>query len=64
MLVMLATPSDDDEYARILYAALRDADTRGLDVVIAVPPDDAGIGAAVADRLRRAAAPRPRRVER
>ncbi len=28
-VVMLATPSDDDEYAQILYAALRDADTQG-----------------------------------
>ncbi|MDQ1565313.1 MAG: Threonylcarbamoyl-AMP synthase, C-terminal domain, partial [Actinomycetota bacterium] len=29
---------------------------RGLDVHLAVPPPETGIGAAVADRLRRAAA--------
>ncbi|MET0895860.1 MAG: L-threonylcarbamoyladenylate synthase [Acidimicrobiia bacterium] len=56
---VLVAPRDHDEYARVLYAALRDADARGLDVVIAVPPSDEGLGAAVADRLRRAAAPRP-----
>ncbi len=57
-VVTLATPADADEYARDLYAALREADAVGLDAVIAVAPDRAGIGAAVADRLRRAAAPR------
>ena len=55
--VTLATPSDADEYARDLYAALRRADELGLEIVLAVPPPEAGIGAAVADRLRRAAAP-------
>jgi L-threonylcarbamoyladenylate synthase len=53
--VRLAEPSDADEYARILYAALRQADALGLAHVIAVPPTDSGIGAAVADRLKRAA---------
>jgi L-threonylcarbamoyladenylate synthase len=43
-------------YAQCLYQRLREADRRGLDVVLAVPPPAAGIGAAVADRLRRAAA--------
>jgi L-threonylcarbamoyladenylate synthase len=55
--VTLATPSDADEYARDLYAALRRADELGLEIVVAVPPAEVGIGAAVADRLRRAAAP-------
>jgi L-threonylcarbamoyladenylate synthase len=43
-------------YAQVLYQRLREADRRGLDVLLAVPPPDQGIGAAVADRLRRAAA--------
>jgi L-threonylcarbamoyladenylate synthase len=47
---------DADEYARALYAALREADDRGWDVVVAVLPADEGLGAAIADRLRRAAA--------
>jgi L-threonylcarbamoyladenylate synthase len=40
-----------------LYARLREADAAGVDVILAVLPDEAGLGAAVADRLRRAAAP-------
>ena len=43
------------DYARCLYQRLREADRRGLDVLLAVPPPETGIGAAVADRLRRAA---------
>jgi L-threonylcarbamoyladenylate synthase len=42
-------------YAKCLYQRLREADRRGLDVLLAVPPAETGIGAAVADRLRRAA---------
>ena len=42
-------------YAQCLYQRLREADRRGLDVLLAVPPPETGIGAAVADRLRRAA---------
>jgi L-threonylcarbamoyladenylate synthase len=42
-------------YAQCLYQRLREADRRGLDVLLAVPPAATGIGAAVTDRLRRAA---------
>jgi L-threonylcarbamoyladenylate synthase len=55
---VLGVPRTGDEYAHDLYRMLRDADARGLDTVIAVLPDVEGIGAAVADRLRRAAGPR------
>ncbi len=47
-------------YAHHLYEWLRDADAQGLDVLIVVPPPDVGLGAAVNERLRKAAAPRPR----
>ena len=57
-VVELGIPRDGDEYAHDLYRMLRDADARGLDRVIAVVPDPTGLGAAVADRLRRAAGPR------
>jgi hypothetical protein len=50
------TPED---YARHLYQWLREADERALDVLVVVPPLDEGLGAAVVDRLRKAAAPRP-----
>ena len=53
-VVVLASPVDVDDYARVLYARLRDADRAGLDVLLAVPPPDEGIGAAVVDRLARA----------
>lgn len=53
--VTLATITTVDEYAHSLYAALRNADRVGVDVVLAVAPPSAGIGAAVADRLGRAA---------
>ena len=54
-VVVVGVASDAEEYARSLYAWLRAADAEGLDVLVAVPPGDEGIGAAVADRLRRAA---------
>jgi L-threonylcarbamoyladenylate synthase len=53
-------PGDDiDAYAHHLYRWLRDADERGLDVLVVVTPADTGLGSAVRDRLRKAAAPRP-----
>jgi L-threonylcarbamoyladenylate synthase len=54
-VIVLDAPEDVDEYARVLYARLREADRVGVDVVLAVPPPDEGVGAAVGDRLRRAA---------
>jgi len=54
-VVRLSAPADAGEYARVLYAALREADALGLRRVLAVPPPAAGIGAAVRDRLARAA---------
>ena len=45
-----------DDYARVLYAYLRAADHAGADVVLAVAPPAVGVGVAVIDRLRRAAA--------
>jgi L-threonylcarbamoyladenylate synthase len=45
-------------YARALYASLRDLDARGVDAILVVAPSEHGVGRAVIDRLRRAAAPR------
>jgi L-threonylcarbamoyladenylate synthase len=45
-------------YARHLYEWLREADDRALDVVVVVPPPEEGVGVAVNERLRKAAAPR------
>ena len=51
-------PDDVAGMAHDLYAALRDLDAAGADVVIAALPPAAGLGEAVGDRLRRAAGPR------
>lgn len=53
---VLTSPADVDEYARVLYVRLREADARALDDLLVVAPPSTGLGAAVADRLRRAAA--------
>jgi hypothetical protein len=51
-------PDDLPGMARGLYAALRDLDAMGVEVVIATLPPAVGLGEAVGDRLRRAAGPR------
>lgn len=60
-VTVLARPADAEDYARDLYALLREADRRGLETVLAVPPEPGGIGLAVRDRLTRAAAAADRR---
>ena len=56
---ILDAPVDVDEYARVLYLRLREADTRALDDLLVVPPPAGGLGAAIADRVARAAAAEP-----
>lgn len=58
-MVVLEPPGDAAEYARVLYSRLREADRQGLDVLLVVAPPEKGIGAAVTDRLRRAAGAAP-----
>ncbi len=53
-------PDDLPGMARALYAALREVDASGVDVVIAALPPAVGLGEAVGDRLRRAGGPRDR----
>jgi L-threonylcarbamoyladenylate synthase len=53
-----ALPDDLAAMARGLYAALRDLDAAGINVVIAALPPAVGLGEAVGDRLRRAAGSR------
>ena len=54
-MVRLLAAADVGAYARDLYAALRASDAHGLTDVVAILPTAEGIGAAVHDRLRRAA---------
>jgi L-threonylcarbamoyladenylate synthase len=58
-VVRLGPGSDLATVASRLYAALRDLDASGVDVILVRSfPADAGLGLAVQDRLRRAAAGR------
>jgi L-threonylcarbamoyladenylate synthase len=54
-VIRLASPSNDEEFAQILYSALREADAQGLLEVVVVQPIGIGIGVAIRDRLARAA---------
>jgi len=54
-VIRLASPGDDEEFAQILYSALRQADAQGLLEVVVVQPIGIGIGVAIRDRLARAA---------
>jgi L-threonylcarbamoyladenylate synthase len=49
---------DPAAVAHDLYATLRELDARGCAVIIATLPAEQGLGLAIADRLRKAAAPR------
>lgn len=55
---LLDLGASDDAAAQRLYAALRQADVDGADVVLASPPAARGIGEALTDRLTKAAGPR------
>ncbi len=57
-VVRLAAPRSDDEFARVLYAALRAADEQGLKSVVVAQPDGDGIAIAIRDRIKRASSGR------
>ena len=54
-VVRLAAPKSHDEFARVLYAALREADDQRLRTVVVAQPAGTGIAIAIRDRLKRAA---------
>jgi L-threonylcarbamoyladenylate synthase len=54
-VVRLAAPKTHDEFARVLYSALRAADEQGLETVVVQQPLGDGIAIAIRDRLKRAA---------
>ncbi|MDW8327010.1 MAG: L-threonylcarbamoyladenylate synthase [Anaerolineales bacterium] len=59
----LGREAEPEEIGRRLFAALRDLDARGVEVILARLPAPEGLGWAVRDRLRRAAAGRVIEVE-
>jgi L-threonylcarbamoyladenylate synthase len=54
-VVRLAVPTTHNDFARVLYAALRSADEQGLATVVVQQPQGDGIAVAIRDRLKRAA---------
>ena len=54
-VVRLAAPNTHEEFARVLYSALRAADEQGLATVVVQQPQGDGIAIAIRDRLMRAA---------
>ncbi|GHD93046.1 threonylcarbamoyl-AMP synthase [Streptomyces naganishii JCM 4654] len=56
---VVAVPASMAAYARGLYGFLRELDQQGCDLIIASLPAEEGLGLAIANRLRRAAGPRP-----
>jgi L-threonylcarbamoyladenylate synthase len=49
--IRVATPKTNEEYAQVLYEALRLADLKGLERVFVIPPTGDGIAVAIRDRL-------------
>jgi len=54
-VVRLAAPKTHEEFARVLYSALRAADEQGLESIVVTQPAGDGIAIAIRDRLKRAA---------
>jgi L-threonylcarbamoyladenylate synthase len=54
-VIRLAAPTTHDEFARVLYSALRAADEQRLKTVVVAQPEGNGIAIAIRDRLMRAA---------
>lgn len=52
--IRLAAPLDNEDFARQLYAALREADAQEIELVVVVQPEGADIAIAIRDRLKRA----------
>ena len=51
--IRLASPTNNKEYAQLLYQALRLADTKKLQKVIVIPPTGDDLALAIIDRLQK-----------
>jgi L-threonylcarbamoyladenylate synthase len=54
-VIRLAEPKSDESFAHLLYAALREGDTKELKRIVVIQPQGKGIALAIRDRLKRAA---------
>jgi len=57
-VIRLASPTTHDEFAKVLYSALRAADAQRLNTVVVAQPAGNGIAIAIRDRLMRASTDR------
>jgi L-threonylcarbamoyladenylate synthase len=55
-VIRLESPKNNEEYAKVLYQALREADNLELSTVCVIPPQGDGIADAINDRLKKASA--------
>lgn len=55
-VLRLAAPESVEEFARVLYSAMRSADEQGLTELTIIAPEGDGLALAIQDRIRRAAA--------
>ncbi|CAB4595986.1 unannotated protein [freshwater metagenome] len=53
-VIRLASPKNTEEFARLIYSALREADAKGLNSVVVAEPTGDGLALAIRDRLMRA----------
>jgi L-threonylcarbamoyladenylate synthase len=53
-VIRLASPNSVEEFARLMYSALRDADAKGVKSVVVIEPIGDGLALAIRDRLMRA----------
>jgi len=54
-VIRLASPEEVNDFARILYSALRNADQLGINRIVIAQPQGNGLAAAIRDRLAKAA---------
>jgi L-threonylcarbamoyladenylate synthase len=54
-VIRLASPKSVEEFARVLYSALREGDHRGLEAIYIAQPTGEGLAIAIRDRLSRSA---------
>jgi L-threonylcarbamoyladenylate synthase len=54
-VIRLCSPETLEDYARVLYSALRKADNQNLDIVYALAPAGDGLALAIRDRITRSA---------
>jgi L-threonylcarbamoyladenylate synthase len=62
-VVVAAMSQDLKEYARRMFAVLRELDEAGVDEIIVEEVEERGIGVAIMDRLRRAASANERPIK-